>query len=171
MLIKVISLTFDSAFAGFRDDELRGFLKDKELISAQDYLIVKNEIPYLVFVLKYYPYRAEIESKPAAIKEKSSEAWRENLSEHDMGLFNLLRDWRSQRCKKEGVPPYVIFTNHQLAAIVKRRPQSNSELTQIDGVGKAKVQKYGEEILAISRIDLSPKGENKSMVEENGKSV
>jgi hypothetical protein len=35
MLVKVISLTFDSVSGGFRDDELREFLKDKELISMQ----------------------------------------------------------------------------------------------------------------------------------------
>ena len=69
-----------------------------------------------------------------------------------MGLFNLLRDWRSQRCKKDGVPPYVVFTNRELAEVVKRRPQSIAELTQIDGVGKAKAQKYAEDILAFTKV-------------------
>lgn len=36
MLVKGISLTFDSALGGFRDDELREFLKDKELVSMQE---------------------------------------------------------------------------------------------------------------------------------------
>jgi hypothetical protein len=55
MLIKVISFSFDSAFGGFKDEEVREFLKDKELISAQDYFFVKNDMPYLVFVLKWQP--------------------------------------------------------------------------------------------------------------------
>ncbi len=63
MLIKVISLSFDSAFGGFKDEEVREFLKDKELISAQDYFFVKNDMPYLVFVLKYFPHRAEVDPK------------------------------------------------------------------------------------------------------------
>jgi superfamily II DNA helicase RecQ len=158
MLIRVVSLTFDSAYGGFKDDELRDFLKDKELISSTEFFFVRNDVPYIAFVLRYFPHRAEVESKPSA-KEKTSEAWRENLSESDMGLFNLLRDWRSQRCKKDGVPPYVVFTNQQLAAVVKLRPQSISELTKIDGVGKAKAQKYGEEVLAISKVDLGEKQE------------
>lgn len=158
MLIKVISLSFDSAFGGFKDEEVREFLKDKELVSAQDYFFVRNDMPYLVFVLKYFPHRAEIDPK-LSTKEKKEEPWRSSLSEHDMGLFNLLRDWRSQRSKKDGVPPYILFTNQQLAEIVKKRPQSLSELTQIDGIGKGKADKYGEEILNISKINLGKQSE------------
>ncbi|MBE9594400.1 MAG: HRDC domain-containing protein [Proteobacteria bacterium] len=33
----------------------------------------------------------------------------------DWLLFNVLREWRAERCKEEGIPPYVIYTNLQLA--------------------------------------------------------
>ncbi len=159
MLIKIVSLMFDSAYGGFKDDDLREFLKDKELISSTDHFFIRNDVPYITFILKYFPHRAEVEAAKTSTKEKPSEAWRESLSEHEMGLFNILRDWRSQRCKKEGVPPYVVFTNQQLADIVKRRPQTISELTQIEGVGKSKTLKYGEDVLAISKVDLGIKQE------------
>ena len=170
MLIKIISLTFDSVFGGFKDDEVRDFLKDKELLSVRDYLFVKNDIPYLIFVLKYFPHRAEVDPK-FSTKAKKEEPWRSSLSEHDMGLFNLLRDWRSQRSKKEGVPPYILFTNQQLTDMVKKRPQSLTELTQIDGIGKGKAEKYGDEILSISKINLDPKKEEPpaTSVENDGK--
>lgn len=172
MLIKVISLSFDTAFGGFKDEEVREFLKDKELISVQDYFFIKNDMPYLVFVLKYFPHRAEVDPK-LSTKEKKEEPWRASLSEHDMGLFNLLRDWRSQRSKKDGVPPYILFTNQNLAEIVKKRPQSLAELTQISGIGKGKAEKYGEEILKISKVNLGTQIENAAVaqVEENGKST
>jgi superfamily II DNA helicase RecQ len=153
MLVKVISLTFDSALGGFRDDELREFLKDKELVSMQEHFFVRNDIPYLTFVLKYFPNRVETDQKLAP-KGERDESWRKLLTEKDMGLFNLLRDWRSQRSKKEGLPPYILFTNQQLTMIVKKRPQSLAELVQIDGIGNAKAQKYGQEILEISKINL-----------------
>jgi superfamily II DNA helicase RecQ len=160
MLIKVISLAFDSIYGGFNDQEVRDFLKDKEVISVTDFHFIKNDVPYLTFVLRYFPHRAEIESKNMS-KEKrdQDEDWKKLLTEADMGLFNILRDWRSQRCKKEGVPPYILFTNHQLAMIVKKRPQSLSELTQIDGIGKGKAEKYGEEVLSISKINIESKSE------------
>lgn len=170
LLIKVISLSFDSAYGGFKDDEVREFLKDKELISARDYLFVKNDAPYLIFVLKYFPHRAEVDPK-LSTKEKKEDPWRASLSEHDMGLFNLLRDWRSQRSKKDGVPPYILFTNQQLTEIVKKRPQSLGELTQINGIGKGKAEKYGEEILNISKINLGTQTESSATtkVEDDGK--
>lgn len=160
MLIKIISLAFDSVYGGFNDEEVREFLKDIEVISVTDYHFVKNDVPYLTFVLRYFPHRAELELKTAQ-KEKRDhdEDWKKLLTDADMGLFNILRDWRLQRCKKEGVPPYILFTNQQLAMIVKKRPQSISELTQIDGIGKGKAQKYGEDVLSISKINIEPKVE------------
>jgi len=83
---------------------------------------------------------------------KNPEDWRKILKESDLGLFNLFREWRSKRSKKEGVPPYVLFTNNQLAQIVIKRPQSLADLSKIEGIGKAKLEKYGQEILGISKI-------------------
>ena len=155
MLIKIFSLTFNSALGSFDDSLLKDFIKDVEVISITDHFFIRNEIPYLTLIVKYFPLRQEIDPKMAP-QGKREEAWREMLSEQDMGLFNLLRDWRSGRCKKEGMPPYILFTNQQLAQIVKKRPQTLAELMKIDGIGKARVEKYGEEILSISKI--SPPG-------------
>lgn len=155
MLVKVLSLSFDSAYGGFNDALVTSFLKDKEVISIRDYFFIRNEIPYLALIIKYFPYREEVaraspvEGQPV----KKDEEWRGLLTESDMGLFNILRDWRSQRCKKEGLPPYILFTNGQLAQIVKNRPQSLPELMKIDGIGKAKVEKYGNDILNITKIE------------------
>jgi len=155
MLIKILSMTFDSARGGFNDDELRDFIKDKEVVSIHDHLFIRNEVPYLTMVIKYFPLRPEIDSKMEP-KGRRDEPWREMLTEADMGLFNLFRDWRSQRCKKEGVPPYILVTNLQLAHIVKSRPQSLTDLMKIEGIGKAKADKYGEDILKISKISPPP---------------
>jgi superfamily II DNA helicase RecQ len=70
-----------------------------------------------------------------------------------MGLFNVLRDWRSKKSKQQGVPPYLLFTNRQFAEIVKQRPQNLSDLGKIDGIGKAKLDRYGADILAITKIE------------------
>jgi hypothetical protein len=86
MLIKVISITFSSAYGGFDDEIVRDFLKDKELVSAKDYLFVKNDIPYLVFVLKYFPHRMEVAHQTYQ-KEKKREQWRESLTEADHPPF------------------------------------------------------------------------------------
>ena len=158
MLVKIFSLSFNSINGGFDDGVLRDFIKDVEVLSIENHFFVRNEVPYLALIVKYFPHRPEIQTKENKdlSKSKPEEAWKQTLSESDMGLFNLLRDWRHQRAKKDGVPPYVIFTNNQLAQVVKTRPQSLAELTQIDGIGPNKSKRYGEEILKISKIDIAP---------------
>ena len=156
MLIKVMTLPFSSAYGGFNDEELRAFLSDKELISANDYIFTKVDVPYLTMVLKYFPYRIEVDQPQGAKKPVGGgeEEWRKMLSEEQMGLFNLLRDWRSKRCKKDGVPPYIVLNNRQLALIVKMRPQSLAELAKVEGIGKKKIDSFGHEILEITAMPL-----------------
>lgn len=153
MLIKIFSFIFNSASGSFDDSSLKDFIKNVEVISVQDHFFIRNEIPYLTLIVKYFPLRPEVDPKMAP-QGKRDESWKENLSESDMGLFNILRDWRSKECKKEGLPPYILFTNKQLAEIVKTRPQSRADLGKIEGVGKNKIDKYGAAVLSISKIDL-----------------
>jgi ATP-dependent DNA helicase UvrD/PcrA len=60
-----------------------------------------------------------------------------------------LREWRLERAKADNVPPYVVFHDSVLQAIAAARPASLGELAQISGVGPAKLERYGEEVLAL----------------------
>jgi DNA helicase-2/ATP-dependent DNA helicase PcrA len=59
-----------------------------------------------------------------------------------------LRAWRLARARNDGVPPYVVFHDAVLHAIADARPSSLGELAQISGVGPAKLERYGDEVLA-----------------------
>ncbi len=52
---------------------------------------------------------------------------------------------------RDSVPPYVVFDNRQLAHIAVKAPESRNRLGEVEGVGKAKLEKYGPEILGIIR--------------------
>ncbi|MEO1610446.1 MAG: HRDC domain-containing protein, partial [Pseudomonadota bacterium] len=67
----------------------------------------------------------------------------------------------------EGVPPYVICTNKELAAIAARRPQTLAALMQIEGFGKAKADKYGAAMLDL--LATPPKAPAKEKI--NGQAV
>ena len=56
-------------------------------------------------------------------------------------------EWRAEVSKGEGVPPYVICDNMQVARITVMRPASLNALQTVDGIGKAKIEKYGKVIL------------------------
>lgn len=58
-------------------------------------------------------------------------------------LFETLRKVRAEIAKEEGVPAYIIFNDATLTQIENERPMSDEEFLNIDGVGKAKLEKYG----------------------------
>jgi ATP-dependent DNA helicase RecQ len=60
-----------------------------------------------------------------------------------------LREWRLERAKADAVPPYVVFHDSVLRAIAAARPGTLGELAQISGVGPAKLERYGDELLAV----------------------
>jgi ATP-dependent DNA helicase RecQ len=62
-------------------------------------------------------------------------------------LWQALRQWRLETARSEEVPPYVIFHDATLAAIVEARPRSLEELATISGVGEHKLARYGEAVI------------------------
>ena len=62
--------------------------------------------------------------------------------------FDSLKAWRLARARAEEVPAYLVFHNATLEEIAARRPRSLAELAAVPGVGPAKLERYGEEVLA-----------------------
>ena len=60
-----------------------------------------------------------------------------------------LRAWRLERAREDGVPPYVVFHDTVLHAIAAAQPRSLGELSEIPGIGPAKLERYGDAILAV----------------------
>src|SRR5262249_29942041 len=60
-----------------------------------------------------------------------------------------LRAWRLTRAREDGVPPYVVFHDTVLRAIADAQPRSLGDLSQIAGVGPAKLERYGDAVLAL----------------------
>ena len=69
--------------------------------------------------------------------------------EPDDPLYATLKRWRLETAKAEERPAYVIFHNSTLAEIVRRGPRSREELAAVPGVGPAKLERYGDEVLAV----------------------
>jgi ATP-dependent DNA helicase RecQ len=66
-------------------------------------------------------------------------------------LFEALRQKRREIALAQGVPPYVVFADKTLAAMVAERPQSLAEFARLSGVGEHKLERYGEAFLAVIR--------------------
>jgi DNA helicase-2/ATP-dependent DNA helicase PcrA len=68
---------------------------------------------------------------------------------YDEALFERLREWRVERAGEEKVPAYVVFTDLTLQAIAEVKPADPSALLRISGVGASKLEKYGDDVLAL----------------------
>jgi ATP-dependent DNA helicase RecQ len=63
-------------------------------------------------------------------------------------MFEALRTVRREIATASGVPPYVVFHDATLRGIAEARPRTLTELSQIQGVGEAKLLRYGAAMLA-----------------------
>ncbi|MEO6456199.1 MAG: HRDC domain-containing protein, partial [Ginsengibacter sp.] len=62
-------------------------------------------------------------------------------------LYDVLKNWRDNICEKTGMPVYMVANRATLTEMVTYLPLNKKDLLQISGFGKAKVNKYGNEIL------------------------
>ena len=67
----------------------------------------------------------------------------------DDSLLEALRRWRRERAAADAVPAYVVAHDTTLAEIADVRPRSLPALRRVRGMGPAKLERYGPEILAV----------------------
>ncbi len=77
-------------------------------------------------------------------KRKKTIDYKEVLNEDDFSLYAQLRDLRKTIAERDGTPPYNVFTNEQLANIIRKTIVSKTDLLALEGIGQTRVDKYGE---------------------------
>jgi superfamily II DNA helicase RecQ len=70
-------------------------------------------------------------------------------------LAAQLREWRTAEAKRLGFPAYLVLHERTLQAVAMARPANPAQLLAIDGIGPAKVERFGE---AILKLCASPSG-------------
>ena len=100
-------------------------------------------------------FRQDREAKRASRKAAGSGAGQTrraapgDLNGTDAVLFDALRALRMELAKEQGLPPYVIFHDATLVAMARGRPDSREELAEIPGVGRSKLDRYGDLFLDV----------------------
>ena len=95
--------------------------------------------------------KEQVFQKRKEIKRRTSTS----VSAVDSPLFEALRAWRKEAAARENVPPFILFFDATLREMADAKPQSHDELLGIKGVGSAKAQKYGDEIMEVIRAQAS----------------
>jgi RecQ family ATP-dependent DNA helicase len=71
------------------------------------------------------------------------------LTPQAQALAERLREWRTAEAKRLRVPPYVVLHDRTLTEMARVRPRNPNQLLAIDGIGSAKVEKFGAAILDL----------------------
>jgi DNA helicase-2/ATP-dependent DNA helicase PcrA len=74
---------------------------------------------------------------------------RARLGEADAALFDALREWRSSVARETDKPANTVLGDATLAAIAELRPGSTAQLARINGIGPAKIDRYGKTLLSL----------------------
>ena len=140
--VRVLTLAFSQSLGGFDERPLRALVAGREVLEVREHCVTVNGAPYLACLCVL---------RGGGDAPRGGERRREEpeLEGEARELFQTLRAWRSERSRTDGVPPYVIFNNRELAAIASERPRSRSALLGLNGVGEGKLERYGAELLAM----------------------
>ncbi|PZV23617.1 MAG: DNA helicase RecQ [Snowella sp.] len=105
-------------------------------------------------ILKLNAYSWEILRKQRnvtlAVKSKVKEKTdtRDNPRARDAELlFESLRSLRQRIAKSQGIAPYVVFGDSSLKLMAQSKPTTLEEFAAISGVGRYKLQQYGEQFV------------------------
>ncbi|MCL2489125.1 MAG: ATP-dependent DNA helicase UvrD2 [Propionibacteriaceae bacterium] len=70
-------------------------------------------------------------------------------SSYDEALLDALKAWRLQRSRTDDVPAFVVFSDATLMAVAEAVPRTRAGLLEISGIGPSKLDRYGDELLAV----------------------
>lgn len=102
--------------------------------------LLKGEIPLTMPKPRTRPVSAA--KKPATKKEATPLIY-------DRALFARLKELRKRLADKEGVPPFVIFSDATLAEMSAVRPADRDAMLLVNGVGRHKLEHYGDQFLEV----------------------
>ena len=137
-MFKIITIPFDRNMKGFNDELLNRFILNKDVKSYHVEFFESAEDKYWTVLVEY-----------DIILEETAENEKQALSEAEKMLLKRLKEWRKERANKDGIPVFIIATNKELVDIIISAPGTLEALKGIKGFGKAKLSKYGKEIIEI----------------------
>lgn len=87
------------------------------------------------------------ETKGLFDKKKKGVVVKKNVDSDDAALSMRLRQWRYNKARERNVPAYIIFNDKTLNSLVSLKPIDLEGLKEVHGLGKAKIDEFGEDLL------------------------
>ncbi len=121
-------------------EEMNKFLRSCRIINVERKLVENVHPACWSFCIEYMDSQAN--SNVWQKKEKVD--YKTVLDEETFKVFARLREIRKRIADADAVPAYAVFTDAELADIASLPEKNGNSLLKIEGIGKKKVEKYGE---------------------------
>lgn len=125
---------------------------EKYLYAIANFLIENNKPTVFDYISRYGLTEDDYKADLQKIDKKGYEEVEKHdnyVEDSNLEVYRLLKKYRLETSRKEGVKPYFIFNNAEMDELIKVNPKSKSELLQVKDFGQKKIEKYGDEILEI----------------------
>ena len=137
--MKMRFFTIPMQDSGGATGELNGFLSNHRILTIERHFVADGTNSAWAICVNY------LDSAERAAADKRGGGggrvdYRELLSDSDFAVFAKLRSLRKTLAEQDGVPAYALFTNEQLADMVRKKVTSLNALEQISGVGPARYE-------------------------------
>lgn len=125
--------------------DLNRFVTNHRIAHVEKQFVACGEQSFWSFCVGWLEGDGPLPAKMAASKRID---YKEVLNADDFAIYAQLREWRKVKAEQEATPPYNVFTNEQLAAIVQHKIQTKAELLKIEGIGDKRADKYSADLIA-----------------------
>lgn len=136
--------------------EMNAFLRGHRVLAVKKEFVPDGENSFWAFCVEH------LDGSPAPATMLPGRGpkvdYREVLNEAEFAVFSKLREWRKAVAEKEAIPVYAVLSNEQLAAIVQKKVASKAALKEIEGIGDARIEKYGDALLQVLGQATTPPG-------------
>ena len=156
--MKVKALTLPWREDGFDTEALDRFVAGHDVLAVSEHFFMLDGLPSWALLLTYRPLSPSFAHAHGGQPGVTGPIGPMGQPTVDNGLvvgpderprYEALRRWRADRARQDGKPAYVIFTNNQLLAIARRAPTTIAALGEVPGVGDAKLEAFGGEVVAL----------------------
>ena len=130
---------------GPAEDELARFLDGHRILTVERHFVDDGAASYWAICVSH----VRSDSREPTPKRPEKIDYRESLTPREFTIYSRLRNLRKSLADREGVPPYALFNNEQLAIMARERVVTRERLASIEGVGPARIEKYGDAFLGL----------------------
>lgn len=146
---------------------LDDFCARHRIVSVDRRFIERTDVCYWSVCITYLatPTTPSSAKPTQAVSKRGQVDYREILNDSDFAVYAKLRNLRKLISEAEGTPIYAIVSNAQMAEMATKRVTTQTALADINGIGEAKLDKYGKRFLEVLQLEF-PTSSNTGQTDE-----